>query len=171
MEVRLADAIKRARENGWIILLFQHEPTGTYDSADKAVIPYDYKGGVSTDAVGPDNYFFTNNGDGVTPRVHNSYNDNTTPNDTPLKVYNLIRSNPDIVRGIFTGHHHQAVYLEIIALDENGDPYKPTAEEIEAKDLTVDENGYAIIPQYVNRATSHNGAYGVVTKVVVTPAE
>ena len=43
-------------------------------------------------------------------------------NDVTTTVYDLIRQNADIVKGVITGHIHAYTSSEIIGIDENGEP-------------------------------------------------
>ncbi len=91
---KLSEDIKKARRNGYIILLFQHDALSTgkkEDSYVEAVIEcdgdhYDFY----TGAVGP----------------HQKHKATT-------KIYEMITGNADVVKGVFCGHLHSGYYTEI----------------------------------------------------------
>ncbi len=123
--------IKKARENKQVILIFQHFPLATdnekyssmwplTDEADTANCPLDF----CKDTIGDS---------------HKLSRD----------IHNLIKSNADVIKGIFTGHWHGNYHTEIDAFytDENG------------KHKTV-------IPQYILTSNAYNGT-GHVNKINV----
>ncbi len=97
---KLAADIKYARENNLVILIFQHEPVATGDTAQARVVPI----------TGGNNYenFYKNYIGGS----------KSNSDDVTKKVYNLITNNADVVRGVFAGHLHQNYYTEIKATYE-----------------------------------------------------
>ncbi|MBE6611046.1 MAG: hypothetical protein E7632_01025 [Ruminococcaceae bacterium] len=102
---KLAADIKKARENGMIVLIFQHEPISTRKPEDvevAAIKRYD-----------PWTCNFYSNGIGSPDR---------DPDHATKTVYELIVGNADVVRGVFVGHQHSAFYSEIAGwyTDENG---------------------------------------------------
>lgn len=98
---KLSSDIARAREEGKIILVFQHEPITSKnptETAVKAVIAN--SGAIAEVAIGT----------------------NPTIIGAPLrcdeatgKVYDLIVKNADVVKGVFAGHWHSQFYSEIAA--------------------------------------------------------
>ena len=92
--------IKKARQNGYIILIFQHEPISTMDPKDTIV---------NALGAGPDKDFYN--------RTGNLESDDAAT----TRAYGLIRENADVVRGVFCGHLHYDYYTEICGsyLDEN----------------------------------------------------
>lgn len=94
---RLKKDIETAKEKGYIILLFQHEPISTQNPEDQTCraiwaqykTEYNFYDGA---IVGGD---FANAAD--------------------RKVYQLITENADVVKGIFCGHLHSVFYNEIQA--------------------------------------------------------
>lgn len=86
--------LEKARENDWVILIFQHIPLTTGNPADKEIMPI-----TNSTNVKPENlYDNMGNGGGATG-----------------EIYKLITENADIVKGIFTGHEHVNLYSEILA--------------------------------------------------------
>ncbi len=101
---KLREDIRLARENGWILLLFQHEPIDTGRTEDEACPTlWECDGKV---------YNFR--------KCIGSADRNT--DEPTAEVLALIRENADIVRGIYCGHLHSAYYTEIPAYySENGE--------------------------------------------------
>ena len=97
---KLAADIKYARENNLIILISQHEPVATGDTAQARVVPI--TGGNSYEN------FYKNHIGG------SKY----SADEVTKKVYNLITNNADVIRGVFAGHLHQNYYTEIKATYE-----------------------------------------------------
>ena len=127
--------IEKARKENNIILLFQHEPISTGKPCDKearSILPhrkefwniYDLAG----IKCGPDE-----------------------TNKNNIKMFNLIKDNADVIYGIFCGHHHDAIYTEIIGsyINENG-------ERVEK-----------VIPQHCVSGCPYSNCAGVVTIIKV----
>ena len=94
---KLEADIALARENGYVLLLFQHEPIDTgrpEDAALPAIRVYDPPTWNARLAIGsPD-----------------------LPADPATEqVLRLIKENADVVRGIYCGHQHSAFYCEVLA--------------------------------------------------------
>lgn len=87
--------IKKARENGYIILIFQHEPISTNNPADSNAETY-----CEQDGTNYDFYKLPIGGD---------FEDN----EASKKMYALITGNADVIKGIFCGHLHSAYYTEV----------------------------------------------------------
>ena len=104
---RLAADITLARENGYIILLFAHEPIATHDPAHRHITGEDVIQ-VGDASAFPDNYC-----DGSMAGGSNS--DTET-----MAMYQLIVSSADVIRGFFAGHVHSHMYLEVSAKMPNG---------------------------------------------------
>lgn len=100
-EQLLAD-IKRSREENRYILIFQHEPLATRLEKDREVTPSFTR----TDGYGVLRNFC--DGD----RMIAGSLDTNAQN---LKIYDIIRSNADVIKGIFAGHYHNQFYTEIPA--------------------------------------------------------
>lgn len=100
---RLEADIKKAKTNGYVILIFQHEPISTMNENDTAVKTVGDNGG-------PEKDFYTRTG-------NHELDDIATK-----RVYGLIRENADVVRGVFCGHLHYDYYTEICGSysDETG---------------------------------------------------
>lgn len=91
--------IERARAEGKIILLFQHEPVSTGNPADTAV-----------DALWVTAHEDRNFYDGPSLCARPGQQDPATD-----AVYRIITENADVIRGLFCGHYHSAYYTEIHA--------------------------------------------------------
>lgn len=105
---KLSADLALARENGYTVLLFQHEPLATGNPEDTAVPS------LCRDA---DSNKVTYNFYGS---AHIGGNGIPNPPEASVKVYNLITQNADIIGGIFCGHRHYRYYTEIKATDPDG---------------------------------------------------
>ena len=106
---KLAADIALARQNGWIILLFAHEPVCTHDPVHKVVTAEDAMQ-VGDPSGFPDNYCDGGHAGG-------QHSDEAT-----MAVYHLITGNADVIKGFFAGHLHSDLYLEIAAQLPDGAP-------------------------------------------------
>lgn len=119
-----------AREKEMDVLLFLHIPLSTGDPADTAV-PYIYT------EYAPGScpiHFFDKHVVG-----------GSSADEITKRVYQLIVESADVIRGVFTGHHHNDFYTEI------------RAQQLDGRE--------AIIPQYTLTASFHGG--GQVLKICV----
>ncbi len=120
-----------AREKGYVVLLFMHEPICTGDSAHTFVdtdSPYVLKVG---DRSGFPKDLYNGNTRG-NPMVGSERCDEVTN-----AVYDEMVNSADVIRGVFVGHWHSEMVLDIAAKTPDGTP--------------------ATIPQFVKTAS----AYGV----------
>ena len=100
----LRDDLALAREKGYTVLLFFHEPISTGKAADNDVsASYAGKGSLTS-------YDFFTGG-----TVANAYSQGTNG-----EIYQLIVNSADIVRGVFCGHLHADFYTEIQAKTPDG---------------------------------------------------
>ena len=101
--------LERARREDLIVLIFQHEPMCTHNPEEKAVIVL-RQDDRHVDPLKPHNFC-----DGFCG------NDRETDGES-RRLYDLIYSNGDIIKGVFCGHQHCDIYTEIIAhyYDEQG---------------------------------------------------
>lgn len=99
---KLKADIERARAEGLIVLIFQHEQMCSHNPKEKAVVPLrqDDRHRSPDD---PTNYFDAWGG-----------NDADTDEES-RRMYDLIRGSADVIKGVFCGHHHCDEYNEIIA--------------------------------------------------------
>jgi hypothetical protein len=100
--------LQKARENGYVVLLFYHYPLLTGDPADDATYAdskYSSKKPEFTAKLG------TNNSELVGP--HSTGADK--------EIYDLITNNCDIIYGAFCGHIHGDFYVEIHAKTAAGE--------------------------------------------------
>lgn len=134
---KLAADIEKARENGYIILIFQHVPIVTNNPKYKEIRPiytndssvvYDFS--ANADSNGK-------NFDGV----------RTNKDAATTKVYNLITQNADVIKGLFCGHYHDDFYCEVKATEKDGTE--------------------TVIPQYVLESTAFDSGKGHVLKITV----
>ena len=103
---KLSTDINTSRSDGTPILIFQHVPLNTGYETDKQVVPF---GDGSTYAQGYVSFY--NNRD---------YVGGTNSNADTNKVYDLIRANGDVIKGIFCGHEHNSYYAPVKATDKDG---------------------------------------------------
>ncbi len=102
---KLAADIQKARENGYIILIFQHVPLMTNNPKYSEMRPLV----TDDDTIVYD--FSVNDGfDGI----------RTNKNAETTEVYNLITSNADVIKGLFCGHYHDDLYCEVKATTADG---------------------------------------------------
>jgi predicted MPP superfamily phosphohydrolase len=94
---KLAADIQRARESGYIILIFQHQPISTGNPLHTEVAPIP---GSPYSSQSPHNFYAAPSGS---------------------EAYNIIVSSADVIKGIFTGHLHADFSIEIAAT-ANGQP-------------------------------------------------
>ncbi len=126
---KLAASLEIAKTKDLPVLIFQHVGMPTYnDTETKVYVP---------------------NGEGLrfgTESDNDGWFDMTTYNKKGEAVYEIIRKNYDIIKGVFVGHEHAQMYTEITALDENGD----------------------IIPNtYIPQFTTSSSAYGWVNEIII----
>lgn len=102
---KLAADIEKARENGYIILIFQHVPLMTNNSEYSEVRPM-----ITNDDTIVYDYSVNDGFDGI----------RTNRDDVTTEVYNLITSNADVIKGLFHGHYHLDLYSEVKATEPDG---------------------------------------------------
>lgn len=132
--------IATARENGYIMLLFMHEPICTRNPAHTCINTDSPEVLLLGDASGFPKDLCSGNTRG-NPIVGCDRCDEVT-ND----VYREIVNNADIIRGVFAGHYHSEMYVEILAKNGDGTP--------------------AIIPQYVKTASAYGESGGMMRILV-----
>ena len=130
---KLAADIEKARREGLVILIFEHEPLCTHNPEDHEIHP-----------------FLSYAADGLTNSFDNDCIGKDGTSGATLAVYNLIRNNADVVRGVFCGHYHGDYITHILGsyTDEVGNKVEKT------------------IPQYVLTANAYGT--GHVMKITVT---
>lgn len=109
---KLAKDLEKARENGYTILLFQHEPICTGRTEDANCRAY-----YVWDICAPVRNFY----DQCVGYQENS-------DEATNQIYQMITQNADIIRGIFCGHYHTCFYTEVEGFyqDKNGVVCKKT---------------------------------------------
>ena len=100
---KLLNDIKKARNNGQIILIFQHEPICTHNENEKNV-----------DRI-------RENDPSASRDFYSRYAGNDLSDDETKEVYKTITENADVIKGVFCGHYHCDLYTEIVAsyIDDN----------------------------------------------------
>ncbi|MBR6765422.1 MAG: metallophosphoesterase [Clostridia bacterium] len=132
---KLEKEIEKARKENNIILIFQHEPVSSEDPKDRECksILLNWKESW--------NLF---DGKDLIGAPHDT-------NDANKKMLDLIKSNADVVRGLFCGHYHDVLYTEL-------------------KGSYIDKNGQRvekIIPQYNVSSCPYCDCAGVVTMLKI----
>ena len=128
---KLEADIKKARENGYAVLMFMHEPIVTYNpeyktfTLDKVLLPG------YADIFPIDFYDST--------RYNNHFAGGPRCDEITNEVYSVIVNNADVVKAVFTAHWHNDMQVNIIAKTADG------------KD--------AIIPQFVNTALAYDDGH------------
>ncbi|MBO5059331.1 MAG: metallophosphoesterase [Clostridia bacterium] len=105
---KMENDIKKARENDYIILVFQHEPISTgklEDSCMDALIVCDRE-----------NENFYDKAIGISEK----------DDEATQKMYELLIGNADVIKGFFCGHVHSGYYTEVNGsyIDESGNIIK-----------------------------------------------
>lgn len=113
-KIKLEADIKLARENGYIILIFQHEPIATRNPAHKSLTAEDM---MLIGDTGQFPYDFANGKTAFGIMAGNESCDSVTN-----EVYNLITNSADVVKGVFSGHFHEDIHLDIAAQAPDGTP-------------------------------------------------
>ncbi len=125
---KLSEDITQAREKGYYVLIFAHESFATRNPKHENVTLDDIMLAGDPSGFPKDFYSGTTRGNIM---VGSDLCDEET-----RAVYELIVNSADVVKGIFAGHLHNDIYLEIIA-------------------KTLDGKA-AAIPQYIHTATAYD---------------
>ena len=123
--------LKIARDNGYVVLIFVHEPFRTGNPLEET-----YTEDMAL-LVGDENGFPKKFFDGYTcgyKMVGAKECDEIT-----MSAYNLIINSADVIKGIFGAHFHSDIYTEIIAKTKDG------------------EN--TVIPQYIHTASAYDNGH------------
>ena len=133
----LTEDIAYAKANNIPVLIFQHRPLRTMNPAETEFKYLNSWYNASVVAPQDDSYYdisdkgvytikegYMGAGKEIKIRDFTSETDWTgyDINDVTTTVYDLIRQNADIVKGVITGHIHAYTSSEIIGIDENGEP-------------------------------------------------
>ncbi len=121
--------IARARENGYIVLVFAHEPICTCNPAHANITAEHEAVLMRGDMAG----FPVDLCNGMTPRMRMV--GSPSCDDTTNALYETMVNSADVVRGFFAGHWHNEMYLPIAAKSGDG---KAT-----------------VIPQYIKTASAY----------------
>lgn len=122
-----------ARENGYVILMFMHEPLATRNPRDRVTRVEDLV------LPGDTGNYPRNLCDGLNPEGGHWLSGGVKSSEVTMSLYNLITSNADVVRGVFAGHCHSDMYNEIIARTADGTE--------------------TVIPQYVTTSNAYDGGH------------
>ena len=134
---KLENALNEARTKNIPVLIFQHSPVLTMNPNETNVYLWEGYANINGSYVLGNNKFATaeKNTGSVNMTSHTGYPGSSKSDADTMTVYNMIRKNHDIIKGIFHGHEHSNMYTEIVGLNADG---------------TTSDN---VIPQY--------GAFGV----------
>lgn len=98
---KLARDIQTCRDENLIAFIFQHEPLGTNNPADRDNTP-----------------IRVNDGSGTNDYCSAFRGSNENPDKSG--VYSILTSSADVVKGVFCGHMHRDQYSEILAVENVG---------------------------------------------------
>ncbi len=118
--------IQTARENGYSIILFMHEPVATGNAAYQSVVP------------------ILDDSNKKSINFYDAQVGGTGSEQATINIMNLIKTSPDVIKGVFNGHRHVDCYTEISA-SYNGEDY--------------------LIPQYTSTGNFYNN--GHVTRITI----
>lgn len=142
---KLNASIAKAKSKGLKILIFQHIPMLTMNPNETCIYGID---GIDNDKFGtPSKHSFTRD----MTSFHGYMGGKSHNSEATLEVCSIIRQNPDVIAGVFTGHEHANMFTEIAACDAEGN-------------LLYDNDGNLItIPQHVIAGVH----YGTMAKITI----
>ena len=132
---KLRADIDLARERGYVILMFMHEPLATRNPRDRVTRVEDLV------LPGDTGNYPRNLCDGLNPEGGHWLSGGVKSSEVTMSLYNLITSNADVVRGVFAGHCHSDMYNEIIARTADGTE--------------------TVIPQYVTTSNAYDDGHAM----------
>jgi len=100
--------IELAREKGYVILIFFHEPIDTNDPKDE----------VTTMEMA----LLVGDKSGYPKNFYNGMRLGSKGAEANKIVYDMIINNADVVKAVFAGHKHSDFYLEILGHNSDGTP-------------------------------------------------
>jgi hypothetical protein len=128
---KLRADIACARQNGYVILIFVHEPFATHNPADREFRAED------TMHLGDPSGYPRDFCDGS---ARGTYMIGSEDCDAVTReVYETITRNADVVKAVVAGHFHSDIHLEIAAQTPDGTP--------------------AVIPQYISTALAYGAGH------------
>lgn len=135
---RFREDMELAREKGYKMLLFAHEPIRTGNPKEACI------GHKEVIQIGDPSGYPINACEGLT---HNGggFMGCEKCDETTKAMYKEIISNADLIKGFFAGHWHSHIYLEILAKNSDGTE--------------------AVIPQFINTASAYQA--GHVMRIIV----
>ncbi|MBQ8526161.1 MAG: metallophosphoesterase [Clostridia bacterium] len=107
-EEKLRSDLELAREKGYAVLIFQHEPICTKNPIHKNITVDDII------TVGDTSGFPRDFCDG------DKLAGSSTSDEQTKAVYSLISGSADVVKAVFAGHYHDDMYLEILGSTPDG---------------------------------------------------
>lgn len=123
--------LNNARDNGYTVLIFVHEPFRTCNPAE--------------DIFEEDRALLVGDGSGFPKRFFDGYTRGNKMvgaeecDEVTNSVYNLIVNSADVIKAVFGAHFHSDIYTEIIAKTKDGEE--------------------AVIPQYIHTATAYDNGH------------
>lgn len=128
---KLKADLKLAKSKGYAVLIFAHEPFRSGNPTEE-VYTEDMALLVGDSSGFPKDFFA-----GITRGNRMVGADGC--DEVTQSVYNLIVGSADVVKAVFTGHHHSDMYTEIVAKNSDGSD--------------------SIIPQYIHTATAYDNGH------------
>lgn len=127
---KLEADINIAREKGYAVLVFMHEPVATHNPEHKTCTEKDVM--LAGDTAGfPVDFCDCS-------QYHHSFAGGVRCDKVTNEVYELVVNSADVVKGIFTAHWHNDMHLDIVA--------KNNGEE-------------TIIPQFIHTASAYDDGH------------
>ena len=128
---KLQQDLNLARQNGYTVLIFVHEPFATRNPLYRV-----FQGEDTMHLGDPSGYPY----DFCDGAARNTYMVGSEDcDDTTKAVYQLITHSADVVKAVFAGHCHSDIHLEIIAQTPDGTP--------------------AVIPQFISTALAYGAGH------------
>ena len=126
--------LKLAREKGYIMLLFAHEPIRTCNPKEKCI---EHKDVIQ---IGDPSGYPINFCDGLMLNNHKMMGNDACDPATKA-MYQEITNNADVIKAFFAGHRHSHIYLEIQARNADGTS--------------------GMIPQFINTASAYQAGHAM----------
>ncbi len=134
---KLEADIELAREKGYIILIFMHEPVATHNTEHKNCTEKDVM-------LAGDTASFPVDFCDCTLHRHN-FVGGVRCDAVTNETYQLIVNSADVVKGIFTAHWHNDMHLDIVAKNNKGET--------------------TVIPQFIHTASAYDD--GHVMRIII----
>ena len=127
----LREDLAAARQNGYVVLIFVHEPFATHDPCDREFRAED------TMHLGDPSGYPRDFCDGAARGTYMVGSDGCDA--TTREVYELITHSADVVKAVFAGHFHSDIHLDIRARTPDGEE--------------------TVIPQFISTALAYGAGH------------